>query len=361
VTVVRTHKSSLDTPALLVDLDILEANITRMARVCRANGVAWRPHIKGLKVPALAHKLIGAGAVGVTCATLREAEVMVAAGIRSVLVCNQVVGASKLIRLAGLSRHAEVIVAVDALQHVVALQEAAASSSTIVNIVIEVDTGLHRAGIPPGSRCVELASEIDRRPNLRLKGLATWEGHTTEIGDPGEKQNAVRNALGPFVESAELCRAAGYPIGIVSCGGTGNYWISAAFPGVTEIQAGGGVFGDVRYRTKFNVDLSYALTVISTVTSRPNKFRIVCDAGRKAMSTDAALPAPIGPFQLARMRFSAEHTTIDLDCPDETLQIGDPLEFVVGYSDTTVFLHDQLVGIRDGRVEIVWPIWGRVR
>ncbi len=349
-------KGELDTPALLVDLDILEANIERIASVCRRHSVAWRPHIKGIKAPAIATKLIRAGAIGITCATLREAETMAASGIGSILICNQIVDGPKMARLASLSRHAEVIVAVDNIANVEALAETAQTYGTIVDVVIEVDCGMKRAGVEPGAACVELAREISRRPTLRFRGLAGWEGHTTGIAVAEDKVQAVREAVGKVVASAVMCRDAGLAVEIVSCGGTGTYRITAGIAGVTEIQAGGGIFGDIRYAKKFNVDHPFALTVLSRVTSRPSPSRIVCDAGRKAMSVDLALPEPVLSGAVGAMRFSAEHTTIELEAPADSPAVGEALEFIVGYGDTTVFLHDRLIGIRKGRVEIAWDI-----
>jgi D-serine deaminase-like pyridoxal phosphate-dependent protein len=188
-----------------------------------------------------------------------------------------------------------------------------------------------------------------------------WEGHTVSIKEPAAKREAISQAVGALVASAEACRAAGLPVEIVSCGGTGTYSVTSALPGVTEMQAGGGIFGDVYYRESMGVDHPFALTILATVTSRPTPTRIICDAGRKTMSSDSAAPRPLLPPGLLStgVGLSAEHTRIELASPSETPRVGDKLEFVVGYSDTTVFLHDELVATRDDRVEAVWPILAR--
>jgi D-serine deaminase-like pyridoxal phosphate-dependent protein len=188
-----------------------------------------------------------------------------------------------------------------------------------------------------------------------------WEGHTVGIKEPGAKREAIGHAVGALVDTAEACRAAGLPVQIVSCGGTGTYTVTSALPGVTEVQAGGGIFGDVYYRESMGVDHPFALTILATVTSRPTPTRIICDAGRKTMSGDSAPPRPLLPpgSEHTRVGLSAEHATIELATPSDTPGVGDKLEFVVGYSDTTVFLHDELVATRDDRVEVVWPILGR--
>lgn len=349
----------LDTPALVVDLDALDRNIARIADTCRRNGKAWRPHTKGQKIPAIAHKAIAAGAFGVTCAKLGEAEVMAAAGISDILIANQIVGSEKVRRLGGLSRQARLTVAADNEIQIASINEAALAAGARVGIVIEVDIGIRRAGVTPGPAVADLAAAIAMLPGLEFRGVMGWEGHTCPITDPAAKETAIIDAIRLLTSSADACRAAGIPAEIVSCGGTGTYWITARQAGVTEIQAGGGVFCDIRYRKKFGVDHEYALTVMTTVSSRPNATRIVCDAGKKTMSDDAAKPEPLGIDGVKSVTLSAEHTTIELDHPDEAIRIGDKMEFIVGYSDTTVHLHDVMFGARRGLVEVAWPVWAR--
>jgi len=352
------QKTALDTPALLVDLDALDSNIARMADCFRRHGVNWRPHTKGIKVPQIAQRLIDAGAIGITCAKLGEAEVMAAAGFKDILIANQIVGAQKIARLVELRRRCDVIVAVDSADNVAALSDAARAAGVVLRVVIEVNMGMNRAGVEPGEPCVVLAKFIAGRPGLTYAGLMGWEGQTAPL-DAASKPAAVARAVAEIVRSAELCRAAGLPVGIVSCGGTGTYWVTAEQPGITEIEAGGGVFCDVHCREHFGVAHPYALTVMTSVSSRPTPTRIICDAGKKTMSSDAAVPAPIGLDHVRSVRLSAEHATIELDAPNTSLSAGDRLEWVVGYSDTTVHLHDEIYAVRDGRVEAVWPILGR--
>ena len=358
--VIGADKRALDTPALIVDLDVLEANIARIAATCRQAGIAWRPHTKGQKVPAIAHKLIAAGAIGVTCAKLGEAEVMAAAGIGNIMVANQIAGARKIARLVRLRRQVDVIVAVDNVDNVAALAAATRDAGVRLSVVIEVNIGLERAGVEPGEPCLALARSIARHPSLRFAGVMAWEGQAAPILDPAAKAEAVRAAVAKLASSAELCRRAGIEVEIVSCGGTGTYALSAVQPGVTEIQAGGGIFCDVHYRTHYGIEHPYAMTLMTTVTSRPNPTRVICDAGKKAMSGDAALPQPMLEG-VKSVRLSAEHATIELDRPNRELRVGDPLEFVVGYTDTTVHLHEMMYGVRDGQVEVAWPIAGRGR
>lgn len=356
---VGASKWELDTPALLVDLDVMERNIQRMAATFREAGVQWRPHTKGQKIPAIAHREIAAGAIGVTCAKLGEAEIMAQAGIRDILIANQVVGRQKVTRLANLARQAEIIVAVDCEKNVLELNAAAVEKRVPLRVIVEVNVGMDRSGVEPGEPVVTLARKIQRCPMLRFAGVMGWEGHTSAIPDPQEKRRAIETAVGRLTESAERCRAAGIPVEIVSCGGTATYSISARIPGVTEIQAGGGIFSDVYYRTITGVDHEYALTVLTTVVSRPAPTRVVCDAGRKTMSRDTAVPEPLGLGPVRSVSLSAEHGRIELATPSITPDVGDKFEFVVGYSDTTVHLHDEMYGVRDGKVETVWPVLGR--
>jgi D-serine deaminase-like pyridoxal phosphate-dependent protein len=353
------NKFDLDTPALVLDLAAMERNIQRMASTMHAAGVGWRPHTKAIKVPALAHKLLDAGALGVTCAKVGEAQVMAAAGIRDILIANQVVGEAKIERLMDVLPQADVIVAADNVDNVRQLDRAASARGARLRVVVEVDIGMHRAGVAPGEATVDLARTIAACPALRFAGVFGWEGQTVRIADPETKQQAIRQSVGLLTDTAERCRAAGLPVDIVSCGGTGTYQLTARLPGITELQAGGGIFCDVYYHDAMHVDHEYALTVLASVTSRPVPTRIICDAGKKTMSSDAAMPRPLIAPPVTSMGLSAEHTAIELAEPDTTLAVGDKIEFIVGYSDTTTMLHDEIYGVRNGQVEEIWPILGR--
>jgi D-serine deaminase-like pyridoxal phosphate-dependent protein len=351
----------LETPVLLVDLDKLERNVATMRRIIiQEAGIGWRPHTKAIKTPAIAHKLLQAGAHGVTCAKLSEAEVMAGAGIRDILIANQVVGGPKLARLVRLCRHADPIVAIDCQAHVKALDAAAQSAGTRLRVVVEVNIAMNRAGAEPGEPVVALAKQVASCRGLRFAGLMAWEGgRIAGIREPDEKRRTIGAAVSRLVASAESCRAAGLPVDIVSCGGTGTYWITAKLPGVTEVQAGGGIFCDVHYRRDYGVPHECALSILTTVISRPTSTRIVCDAGWKSMAQHPALPEPSGVGEVRTLTLSAEHATIELTSPQSALQVGDRVEFIAGYSDATVFLHDYLYGVRAGHLEVVWPILAR--
>jgi D-serine deaminase-like pyridoxal phosphate-dependent protein len=358
MSIVGQEKWQVDTPALWVDLDLMERNIQALAQFFRGAGVAWRPHIKGIKVPAIAHMALDAGAIGVTCAKLSEAEVMAAAGIKDILIANQVVGASKVARLVGLRRHADVLVAVDSLENVQEISQAAAGAGVVVRVLIEVNTGLNRCGLEPGDLVVEFARQVATLPGIELAGLMGWEGHVVALNDPEEKQRRCREAVGLLLRSADLCRAAGFRTPIVSAGGSGTYQITARMPGVTEIQAGGAIFTDVTYRSR-GVDLDCSLFILATVVSRPTPTRAVIDAGRKAMGGETMMPQVKAVAGARLVKMNAEHGILELDSARIPLKVGDKIDLVVGYGDSTVFLHDHLFGIRNGRVETAWAIQGR--
>ena len=352
-------KRALDTPVLVVDLDAMEENISRIARTCREHGVAWRPHTKGQKTPEIVRKEIEAGAIGVTCAKLGEAEIMADAGIREILIANQIVGPAKIARLIALLDKANVVVAVDSHQNLAELAAAAAHSGKTLRVVIEVDIGMKRAGVAPGAPVLALANAIARHRGLEFSGLMAWESHTVAIADPVEKERAVAAAIALLTESAAACRTDGHRVSIVSCGGSGTFPYCARQPGVTEIQAGGAILSANYYRTQQHLDFPVALTILAAVTSRPTPTRIIIDAGFKAMSIHAGLPIPMGIPEIRSMRVSAEHSTIELQQPSELPQIGDRLELIAGHSDSTINLHEEIAAVRRGKVEAIWRVAAR--
>jgi D-serine deaminase-like pyridoxal phosphate-dependent protein len=353
--------TDLDTPALLLDLDILQSNIDRMMGTFREHGIGWRPHTKAIKIPALAHKLLAAGAHGVTVAKLSEAEIMAQAGIPDILITGPVVGAKKCARLANLSKQARPIAVVDCVDHVDMLDKAGKEYGVKIRTVIEVDLGMHRCGVEPGEPAVALAKEINSRAGLQFEGLMAWEGHALRIKDIDEKRSTVAEAVNKLVDTARAIRAAGIPVNIVSCGGTGTYPLSAAagVNGVTEIEAGGGIYGDLVYSRSFGIDHPMAMTVIATVISRPTPTRIITDAGFKTLSNQGASPEPRDIKNVDAVRLSAEHGTMELSEPNTDVKVGDKVYWRVGYTDATVILHETMYGVRNGIVEVEWPIVGR--
>jgi len=349
----------LDTPALIVDLDILERNIAQMADFFAGQRAALRPHIKTHKTPAIAHMQLKAGAIGITCAKVGEAEVMAKAGIRDILIANQVVGQVKIDRLMDLARHADVTVAVDDARNVTDLSRAASAKGVVVRTLVEVDIGMKRCGVPAGEPALELARQVTASPGLRLAGLMGYEGHLVLISDYEERQREVRTALKPLSDTADLLRRHGLPVDIISGGGTGTYDITGSYPMMTEIEAGSYVFMDTTYHA-VRPEFGISLTLLATVISRPQPGYIVTDAGLKALSKEFGWPGLVN-VPGADMRYlSEEHGVIDLTDPEAVdLQPGDKVRFIPSHCCTTVNLHDKLYAVRKGVVEAIWPISAR--
>jgi D-serine deaminase-like pyridoxal phosphate-dependent protein len=359
MTDIGMHVLELDTPALWVDLDIMDKNITCLAGYFNKDGVSWRPHTKGIKIPAIAHKLLDAGAIGITCAKLSEAEVMAAGGIKDILIANQVVGETKVNRLVNLRHHADVMVAVDDIGNAVDISKAAEQVGLKVRTLIELDSGMQRCGLQPGPNVVEFARKLTDLPGIQLAGLMAWEGHVCKIEDAAEKKAQTEKAVGSLVHTAKLCREAGIAIPIVSCGGTGDFRISANIPGVTEIQAGGGIFGDLTYQ-KWGADTQFSLFILATICSHALPGRAVVDAGRKAMNVEYSMPIVRDCPGAKFVRMAAEHGTLQLDDEtDQLVKVGDKINIIPGYEDLTVFLYDKLYGVRNGKVEVIWEVQGR--
>jgi D-serine deaminase-like pyridoxal phosphate-dependent protein len=350
----------LDTPSLWVDLDLLEQNIQKLSKCFMKAGIRWRPHTKGIKIPAIAHMLLDAGAIGVTCAKLNEAEIMASAGIRDILVANQIVGDIKVTRLVNLRRRADVMVAVDSIENVSHISRAAVENGVKIRLLIELNTGLERCGLEPGEGVLDFARKVAGLPGVELAGLMTWEGHVTRIADPHEKEKRTHEAIGALLQSAQLCRDAGLRISIISCGGSGSYRITSQIHGITEIQAGGAIFGDLTY-IKWGAETNLALFILATVVSRPTRERVVVDAGRKTMNIEYSMPEAVGMPGIQLARLSAEHGILKINDPATDLKIGDKINFFVGYEDLTVFLHNRLYGVRKGKVEVIWDIPERGR
>ncbi len=353
----------LDTPALCIDLDVMEANIARMAAMCRQHGVGWRPHTKAMKTPELGRRLIAAGALGVTCAKLGEAEVMADGGIRDILIANQIVGPLKLRRLAELCRRADPIVAVDHADQVRAIGQAMHAAGVHVRVIVEVDIGLKRAGVLPGEPAVRLGQLAAATPGIELAGIMGYEGHLLTLEDETEKAKAIREAMAVLVGCRDDFLRAGLPCPIVSAGGTGSCAFTVACPDVTELQAGGLIFMDAFYRHKCRVTaFDFALKLLCTVVSRPTPSRAIIDAGRKSVHADNHVPLVIDHEEDIRVvRLSAEHGELQLDEPAQHLKIGDRLWLIPGYSDMTNVLHNEFYAIRGGRLEAIWPLVGRGR
>jgi len=350
----------LETPCLVIDLDAFERNIAKMGKYCRSHGVAWRPHSKGHKSPAIARKLIEAGAVGMTCAKLGEAEVMAAGGVTDLLIANPL-PPSKAPRLVALCSHADPIAVVDHPAHVDGLSAAASAGGVVLRTLIEVNVGMNRCGTESVEATVKLAQRIADAPGLRFEGIMGYEGHLLTVPDPAEKKAKIEAAIGLLVETRTTLEQVGTFCPVVSAGGTGSYEYAARVEGLTEIQAGGGIFMDLMYRNLCQVsDLEFALFILSTVTSRPTSDRAIIDAGRKTMNQEIHIPEIRNQPEIKVESLSAEHGVLKLPS-DSELSIGERIEIIPGYGDFTTVLHNFFFGIRGGLLEVVWPLEGRGR
>ncbi len=352
-------KEEIETPALLIDLPAMERNIARMAAFFADKPAKLRPHAKTHKCAIIAHKQLAAGnAVGITCAKLGEAEMLVAAGIKDILIANQIVGRQKIARLAGLARHANLMVAVDDPHNVDDLSAAVVAAGAQLRVLVEVNIGMNRCGVEPGEPVLALARKVAEAKGLRFAGLQGYEGHLVMHPDPAERRERTLAAMRLLVDTRRYIEAAGLEVAIVSGGGTGTYDITGSVPGVDEIQAGSYVFNDVKYRS-VGCDFECALTVLATVISRPSPTVAITDAGHKVLTSEFGLPELKGIAGGSLVRLSEEHGKVEFTAPNRDLKVGDKVEFIPSHGCTTINLHDRYFAIRDGRLEAVWEIDAR--
>jgi D-serine deaminase-like pyridoxal phosphate-dependent protein len=262
------HRRDVVTPALLLDLPVARRNITKMADRIKKMPAGLRPHIKVHKSPELARMQIEAGAIGLSTATVWEAIVLVRSGLDSIFVVNTIAGREKLAALADLARDAEVMVAVDDATNAADIAAAARAAKSTVGVLIEVDTGMDRAGVDTPEQAVELARKVAALGGVRLLGLTGYEGHCSLTPERELRSTRQRAAMSMLVMAAEKLKAAGLPSPIVSAGGTATWDWTATTPGVTEIQAGSYVVMD-NFHAPMAGDFEKAVTVLSTVNSRP--------------------------------------------------------------------------------------------
>ena len=355
--IIGAPKLDLDTPVLCLDIEKVQANIDRMAGFFRGGPVRLRPHAKTHKSPILAQMQLAAGAIGITCAKLGEAEVMAAAGIKDILIANQIVGAAKIARLVNLAAYTDVMVCVDDPSNVCDLDAAAQAKGARLRVLVELNIGMGRCGVMPGEPALALARQVVASPGLRFEGLMGYEGHTVFLADLDERRRATEASLAQLVGTVELLRADGIQVSIVSSGGTGTHFITGRYPGVTEIEAGSYITMDAQYREEVGVDFAYALTVLSTVTSVHGDEAII-DAGLKTVTQDFGLPLLIDPPGWKLTGLSEEHGHLQRD-GGKTLKVGDKVELAPNHGCTTINLHDEYHVIRRGVLEAVWPIAAR--
>ncbi len=350
----------LETPSLCLDLDRFESNVSTMARAVEAHQKQWRPHSKCHKSPEIARRQVHAGAIGITCAKVSEAEVFAEAGIRDILIAHLPVGATRIERISDLCESADVIVTCDHYAQAEPLASVCMRKGVCCRVLVDINIGMNRTGITPGRDAIELARAIDKLPGLQLAGIMGYEGHAMPLMDADAKRRLIRESLGLLTQSREQFLQAGLCCDIVSAGGTGSLSYAAQCEGITELQSGGGIFGDPFYTRMPGVSgYEPALTVLCTIVSRPALDRAVLDAGRKAITAENHTPLVKGYPDARVVMHSAEHIVLDLGSESRNLKIGDQVELIVGYADFTTPLHNEFLCFRGDRLEAIWPITAR--
>jgi D-serine deaminase-like pyridoxal phosphate-dependent protein len=342
----------LSTPALVVDLDVFDSNVSAMNTLLRGTGKTVRPHVKTHRTPELAKRQLGEAAAGVTCATVGEAEAMVEAGIRDVLVANEVVDAAKLARIVELAHRATIVIAADDPEPVEALSRAAALAGVTVGVLIDVDILLHRCGVSSIPEAIALARVIESASGLRLAGIMGYEGRM-RVGT-NEREDRIAGAYRTLSQTREALLDAGFPVDVVSAAGTSTLREAIADPLITEVQAG--VYALMEPELLV-MDLPFrcAVKVRGTVISRhPDRF--VADVGRRVVGVEYGPPAPIG-IEATHVAISDEHATVTLAGPPPPL--GSFVDFIPGQIRTTFNLHDRVWVSRQGEIVDCWPVSAR--
>ena len=343
----------LDTPTVTIDLDRMERNIATLQAYCDAQGLRNRPHIKTHKIPAIAHLQVAAGAVGITCQKLGEAEVMAAAGLRDILITYNILGAAKLERLMRLLHQATVAVVADSETTVRGLSDAAKAEGRTLTVLVECDMGAERVGVQSPQAALDLATVIAGSPGLHFGGLMTYP---------------IMPATSTWLTTAhEIFGAAGLPLTWISGGGTPNMFRAHETPGVTEIRAGTYVYMDgtcVRQGVATWDDC--AQRVLTTVVSRPTPNRAILDAGSKTLTSDLIMGrleegyGHIVDYPEARIhKLSEEHGHVDLTACSRKPVVGERVTVITNHCCGTTNLHDEVVGVRQGKVEVIWPVTAR--
>jgi D-serine deaminase-like pyridoxal phosphate-dependent protein len=355
--------SEVDTPALVIDADAMDANIRDMAEYFSTAPAVLRPHAKTHKSPIIAQKQIDAGAIGATCAKLGEAEALQQGGIKDILIANEIVGRRKIARLVRMARHCNVAVAVDNEKNAREISDAAVEAGSSVRVLVEVNVGMNRCGVEAGDDALKLVQKVTKMPGLSFFGFQAYEGHLVMYGTHDERKAKVEEAMAPLIETRRAVEAAGFEVQAISGGGTGTFDITAQIDGFDEIQAGSYVFMDAKYGSVDGPDQRFAPAIFlwSTVISRPVPERGVLDIGLKTASPELGLPRFLDFDESEVVSLSEEHAKVNLEGDARKLEVGDQVRIQPGHVCTTVNLHDRYVVIRNGVVEAVWDVAGRGR
>ena len=359
-------KADLTTPCLLLDLDLLEANIAKMAAHARTAKINLRPHGKTHKCPEVAKALVKAGALGACAAKLSEAEVFMRAGVPNVLVTTAVIGKRKIERAVALAaRHKDTIYCVDNAQNVKDLNDAAGAAKVKLNLAIDLNVG-GRTGISCGEPAVALGKQIHSLPNVTLAALQAYAGQASHTTGFEQRVKVSRDAMTPAVETRRALEKAGVPVPILTGGSTGTYNIDSEMDGITELQPGSFVFMDIDYNRiggksgAVYQDFKNSLTVLATVVSKPADNYAIVDGGLKAFSTDKPFRPEVRGIDGLTYAFAGdEHGKIDLTKASRAINVGDRMEFVIPHCDPSVNLYDRIFCVRGGKVEAAWRVAAR--
>lgn len=360
-------EADIQTPCLILDLDALERNIIKMGNYAKAHGMRHRSHgkmHKSVDVQKLQERL--GGAAGVCCQKVSEAEVFARGGIRDILVSNQVRDPAKIDRLARLPKHgARITVCVDDLANVSELSAAAQKHGTTLACLVEIDCGAGRCGVATTGEAVAIAQAIDAAPGLIFAGIQAYQGAMQHLESYAERKAKLDDAIARVKTIVDGLRAAGLTPGLVSGGGTGSYHFESNSGVYNELQCGSYAFMDADYgriRGEHGQRIDQgewenALFILTSVMSCAKPGQAVCDAGLKVQSLDSGLPVIHGRDDVAYLSASDEHGVIE----DRrgVLRINEKLKLVPGHCDPTCNLHDWYVGVRNGKVEVVWPVSAR--
>jgi D-serine deaminase-like pyridoxal phosphate-dependent protein len=352
---------TIETPALVVDLDAYERNLDRMAGA--TNGLRLRPHAKSHKCSTIAKAQLARGAVGICCQKTDEAAAFVDAGITDVLVTNEVVAPAKIARLAELATRARIGVLVDAVPAVTALSQAAARAHCVIDVYVEVDVGAHRCGVEPGRSALALANAIVRAPGVRFRGLQAYQGAAQHLRESAARSAAIADAASAARRTREMIVGAGIDCELVTGAGTGTWQHERDSGAYDELQPGSYVFVDADYGRNVaapgELRFEQSLYVLAGVVSVPASGRAIVDAGLKAFSFDSGAPLVHGHAGVEYVKASDEHGVLSVSAYAPPLASDERVFLIPGHCDPTVNLYDYLVALRGGVVEGVWPIEAR--
>lgn len=357
---------TIDTPALVIDLDAFDRNVAKMARYTAEAGVGLRAHAKTHKSVAVARRQIEAGAVGQCVQKVGEAEALAAGGIDDILVSNQVVGDSKLDRLAALSTGGRrIALCFDDAEQVAAASRVATAAGVELGGLVEIEVGMKRCGVLPGEPARNLARRIADAPGLRFDGLQAYHGRAQHLPTEPERRAAIDGAIGAVRETVAALDGVGLTCRIVGGAGTGTFRMEAESGDYNELQAGSYVFMDMDYAGiagsdgKPYAEFEHSLFVLAGVMSVSGAGWAVVDAGLKSYSGEKGFPRVHGRPGMAVVGISDEHGKIELSDGAERLRLGDRVMLIPGHCDPTVNLHDWYVGVRNGVVAELWRIDAR--